>query len=159
MENIFEPTLENIKLFFASHETIKSRLEGEALYALLINLLKGNYSKISWIGYYNADIENSRLVLGSYIGPLPCEYIPFSKGVCGKCYTDKKIQIVEDVNSLPYHIACSSLTKSELVMPIYKNGEIVSVLDIDSTEYSAFDVEYASKIEEILQLIESLINY
>lgn len=159
MENIFEPTLENIKSFFECHKNIVSQLEAESIYALLINLLKENKKNISWIGFYNVDTNNNRLVLGQYIGPLPCEYIPFDKGVCGKCYRDGSTQRVDDVNALPYHIACSSTTKSELVIPVHYKGEIISVLDIDSNDYSAFSVEYASKIEEILQLIEDNVNY
>ncbi|MCQ2772885.1 MAG: GAF domain-containing protein [Bacilli bacterium] len=158
MENNFEPTLENIFSFFECHEHINSPIEGDAFYYLLINLLKENNPDISWVGLYVKDPNSDYLILGPYIGPLPCERINITNGVCGKCYRENSIQLVDDVNALPYHIACSSLTQSELVLPIRNSNNVVAVLDIDSNKPAAFTKEYASKIEELLQLIEQKIS-
>ncbi|MFI3268250.1 MAG: GAF domain-containing protein [Rikenellaceae bacterium] len=90
-----------------------------------------------WVGFYI--IENSQLVLGPFQGTLACSRINFGKGVCGTAWKTKETQLVEDVEQFPGHIACSSLSKSEIVVPIFKNGEVVAILDIDSDKYADFD--------------------
>lgn len=90
-----------------------------------------------WVGFYFA--KQGELVLGPFQGPVACTRIPFSKGVCGACYTERKTIVVEDVDLFPGHIACSSLSKSEIVVPIFKGDEVVMILDVDSEELATFD--------------------
>jgi len=90
-----------------------------------------------WVGFYFA--KQGELVLGPFQGPVACTRIPFSKGVCGACYTELKTIVVEDVDLFPGHIACSSLSKSEIVVPIFKGDEVVMILDVDSEELATFD--------------------
>ncbi|MFA6830026.1 MAG: GAF domain-containing protein [Bacilli bacterium] len=125
-----------------------------SLYAEIVNLLSQANPLINWVGFYLADLEKERLYLGPYIGPLPCEYIPFTKGVCGKAYSERKTQNVPDVRKLAYHIACSSETLSEIVVPVIKKDSCVAVLDIDSNFLSAFDELDEEYLTEIISLLE-----
>jgi L-methionine (R)-S-oxide reductase len=91
-----------------------------------------------WTGFYLN--KNSELVLGPFQGPVACSRIAYGKGVCGKCWEKKDVIIVDDVNRFPGHIACSSLSKSEMAIPVFdKTNEIVAVFDIDSDKLSFFD--------------------
>lgn len=104
-----------------------------------------------WVGFYLVD--DGELVLGPFQGDIACTRIGFGKGVCGACWKKEKTLIVADVNSFPGHIACSSKSRSEIVVPIRKNGEVVAVLDADSTELNDFDVVDQSGLEKIAQLL------
>ena len=112
-----------------------------------------NLENINWCGFYLVD--NGRLILGPFQGEVACTIIPFSKGVCGKCYRDKKTIIVPDVNKFPGHIACSSLSKSEIVIPLRKDGKIIGVLDIDSPVFDRFKEEDTKLLKEAARIIES----
>lgn len=105
--------------------------------------------RFDWVGFYRAKSENM-LEIGPYQGSLGCLYIPFGKGVCGHVAAKREGIIVDDVESFEGHIACSSHTKSEMVLPVLnENGELLAVLDFDSNRPSAFnmnDFEYYSKI-------------
>jgi GAF domain-containing protein len=90
-----------------------------------------------WIGFYR--VEQGELILSPFQGLPACIRIGFGKGVCGTAWKEKRIIIVEDVDKFPGHIACNVKSKSEIVIPIYKNNEIIAVLDIDEDKYSAFD--------------------
>jgi L-methionine (R)-S-oxide reductase len=90
-----------------------------------------------WVGFYL--VEGEQLVLGPFQGPIACTRIHKGKGVCGKAWEKSEVIIVEDVNKFPGHISCSALSKSEIVIPIYNNGDIIAVLDVDSDQYSSFD--------------------
>lgn len=90
-----------------------------------------------WVGFYL--VKDNQLILGPFQGPVACTRIPFDKGVCGACYREKKTIIVPDVEKFPGHIACSSLSKSEIVIPGIKNNAVVFVLDIDSDQLNQFD--------------------
>jgi GAF domain-containing protein len=100
-----------------------------------------------WIGFYL--VENDELVLGPFQGPVACTRIPFGKGVCGTSWKETRIVIVEDVDQFPGHIACSSLSKSEIVVPVFKDRRIVAVLDVDSTNYADFNETDAHYLKEI----------
>jgi GAF domain-containing protein len=100
-----------------------------------------------WIGFYL--VENDELVLGPFQGPVACTRIPFGKGVCGTSWKENRIVIVEDVDQFPGHIACSSLSKSEIVVPVFKDRRIVAVLDVDSTNYAEFNETDAHYLNEI----------
>lgn len=91
-----------------------------------------------WVGFYLVDSPNE-LVLGPFQGPVACNRIKKGKGVCGASWEKGEALIVPDVDQFPGHIACSSASKSEIVLPIFKNGEVVSVLDVDSDKLNDFD--------------------
>jgi GAF domain-containing protein len=94
-------------------------------------------------------VDNDELVLGPFQGPVACTRIPFGKGVCGTSWKENRIVIVEDVDQFPGHIACSSLSKSEIVVPVFKDRRIVAVLDVDSTNYAEFNETDAHYLNEI----------
>lgn len=104
-----------------------------------------------WVGFYFVDEVKERLYLGPFQGPLACTNIPFDKGVCGKCYREGQTQVVDDVNAIADHIACSSLTQSEIVVPLKDTeGKVRAVLDIDSVDLGSFDGVDASALEELV---------
>ncbi len=105
-----------------------------------------------WIGFYR--VQNEQLVLGPFQGPVACTRIAFGKGVCGAAWKEKKYIVVEDVNAFPGHIACSSLSKSEIVIPIFKNNEVVAVLDVDSSKLNEFDEVDAYWLNKIVELLK-----
>ena len=90
-----------------------------------------------WTGFYR--VEGDELVLGPFQGPLACSRIAYGKGVCGAAWQRAESVVVEDVELFPGHIACSSLSRSEIVVPVKHDGRVVAVLDIDSTEVGTFD--------------------
>ncbi len=90
-----------------------------------------------WVGFYR--VIGMELVLGPFQGPLACTRIRYGKGVCGTAWAEGRTVVVDDVNLFPGHIACSSSSRSEIVVPFYNEGEIAGVLDIDSAETSTFD--------------------
>jgi len=105
-----------------------------------------------WVGFYRTTSPNL-LMLGPFQGPLACVSIPFDKGVCGAAATVKATAIVDDVDQFPGHIACSSLSKSEIVVPLVANGETRLVLDIDSDKVCDFSEVDARWLEKIVTLI------
>jgi GAF domain-containing protein len=104
-----------------------------------------------WIGFYF--VKNQELVLGPFQGPVACTRIAFGKGVCGSSWKEKRTIIVPDVNLFPGHIACSSASLSEIVIPCFKNDEIWAVLDVDSEFLNTFDEIDAKYLAEILKFI------
>lgn len=114
-------------------------------------LLKWYIPRINWLGFYLR--RGNELVLGPFQGEPACNLIPFSRGVCGKCAMDEKTIIVDDVDLFPGHIACSSISKSEVVVPLMFKGRLYGVLDIDSPEKNRFtkdDVVFLEKVESII---------
>lgn len=106
-----------------------------------------------WVGFYIA--KEGQLVLGPFQGPLACTRIPFHKGVCGASFTRKETIIVPDVEAFPGHIACSSASKSEIVLPVFhRNGSVAMVLDVDSDELNDFSEVDQEGLLPILRLIE-----
>ena len=101
-----------------------------------------------WIGFYI--VREEELVLGPFQGPIACTRIPFGKGVCGAAWAEQKSQLVPDVEAFPGHIACSALSKSELVVPIFKDNQVWGVLDIDSTTLADFDQTDQVEIEKLM---------
>ena len=99
--------------------------------------LKAAFDKISWVGFYL--IKDEKLFLGPFQGNVACTVIEIGKGVCGLSTSRKETIIVDDVNKFPGHIACDSGSRSEIVVPLIKNGLIFGVLDLDSYQYSSFD--------------------
>ena len=119
---------------------IEALLEGEGnLIANMANITAALKEQFRWwwIGFYL--VEKDELVLGPFQGPIACTRIKKGKGVCGTAWQKAETLIVPDVNQFPGHIACSSFSKSEIVVPVIRNGEVKAVLDIDSEYYSHFD--------------------
>lgn len=106
-----------------------------------------------WVGFYMVDSASNQLVLGPFQGPVACTRIAFGKGVCGSAWAKNETLIVPDVDEFPGHIACSSLSKSEIVIPGSRNGEVLFVLDVDSDVVNAFDGVDQNYLEEIIQLV------
>lgn len=104
-----------------------------------------------WTGFYR--VVGEELVLGPFQGPLACSRIKFGKGVCGTAWKEECSLVVPDVEQFPGHIACSSLSRSEIVVPVLSDGVIVAVLDIDSRELSTFDEEDRLWLEKIVALL------
>ena len=104
-----------------------------------------------WTGFYI--VKGDELVLGPFQGPIACTRIAYGKGVCGTSWKRKESIIVPDVEDFPGHIACSSLSRSEIVIPLFKNGSITAVLDIDSKELSTFDKTDQFWLEKIVSLL------
>lgn len=100
-----------------------------------------------WIGFYL--VEKNELVLGPFQGPVACTRIGLGKGVCGTAWKEVKTQVVADVQEFPGHIACSSLSQSEIVVPMSYSGKVVGVLDIDSAHLNQFDETDAHWLEKI----------
>ena len=104
-----------------------------------------------WVGFYL--VKNDELVLGPFQGPVACTRIAFGRGVCGAAWKERKTLIVPDVAQFPGHIACNNQSQSEIVVPLFKNGEVASVLDIDSDRLGAFDEIDAKYLEEIVKRV------
>ncbi|MBQ2907537.1 MAG: GAF domain-containing protein [Bacteroidales bacterium] len=108
--------------------------------------------KFWWTGFYR--VINNELVLGPFQGPVACTRIAYGKGVCGTSWKEAKTIVVEDVHQFPGHIACSSASKSEIVVPIFKDNQVVGVLDIDSEDLATFDNIDKEWLERIIELAQ-----
>ena len=107
-----------------------------------------------WVGFYL--VKDGQLVLGPFQGPIACTRIDFGKGVCGAAWKEKRTLIVPDVDQFPGHIACSSASRSEIVLPVIKDGKVVMVLDVDSDRLNDFDSTDEEGLSAVLQLITRL---
>ncbi|HET8860352.1 GAF domain-containing protein [Marivirga sp.] len=108
-----------------------------------------------WIGFYM--VKNGELVLGPFQGPIACTRIQKGKGVCGSVWANAETIIVPDVEAFPGHIACSSASKSEIVVPGFKNNEVALVLDIDSDELNTFDKTDQQYLEELMKTVSKFL--
>ena len=135
---------------------IKGLLQGETDFiANLANItaaLKEQFDWL-WIGFYL--VKNEELILAPFQGPVACTRIKKSRGVCGTAWAQAKTLIVPDVEKFPGHIACSSLSKSEIVIPIIRHREVIGVLDIDSKSLNSFDADDKYYLEQIVELIQT----
>lgn len=140
---------------------IKALLEGEPdLVANLANVsaaLKEQFGWL-WVGFYlvkpdSKNTSETELVLGPFQGPVACTRIKKGRGVCGTVWQNAVTLIVPDVEKFPGHIACSSLSKSEIVIPLFKDGKVIGVLDVDSDELDQFDETDKKYLEEIAMAI------
>jgi L-methionine (R)-S-oxide reductase len=135
---------------------IAALLEGEsdqvANMANITAALKQQFNWL-WIGFYL--VKGEDLVLGPFQGPIACTRIKKGRGVCGTAWEQQKTIIVPDVEAFSGHIACSSLSKSEIVLPLFHLGEVTGVLDVDHSEYSAFDKTDELFLTEVLHLLRS----
>jgi L-methionine (R)-S-oxide reductase len=140
---------------------IKALVEGENDFiANLSNIIAALKFGLDffWVGIYfvkqSSDASSEELVLGPFQGPVACTRITYGKGVCGKSWEQKQTIIVEDVDKFPGHIACSSLSKSEIVLPSFNNeGKVTLILDVDSDRLGAFDETDKKYLEQIMEII------
>lgn len=133
---------------------VKALMEGEPdLIANLSNVAAAIHHTFGflWTGFYL--VKGDELVLGPFQGPIACTRIALGKGVCGTAWKEMRTIVVEDVEQFPGHIACSSASRSEIVVPILKHDTVIAVLDIDSAELSSFDDVDAQWLEHISQEI------
>jgi len=133
---------------------IEALLAGEPdLIANLANVcaaLKEQF-KWFWVGFYL--VKGDELVLGPFQGPVACTRIGLGRGVCGAAWQQEKTLIVPDVDAFPGHIACSSISKSEIVLPLFNHGKVVAVLDVDSESFDQFDETDAVYLQQIIELV------
>jgi len=105
-----------------------------------------------WVGFYV--VQGQELVLGPFQGPIACTRIAYGRGVCGTAWKEQKPQLVPDVEAFPGHIACSSASKSEIVVPAFHKGEVALVLDVDSDQLDDFDAVDQRYLEALMGLLE-----
>ena len=136
-------------------EQIKALVEGETdVVAVMANVAAAIHETMEffWTGFYR--VIGRELVLGPFQGPVACMHIPFGRGVCGTAWQREETIVVPDVEQFPGHIACSSLSRSEIVVPVLSAaGEVMAVLDIDSRELATFDDTDRLHLEQICKLI------
>ena len=135
---------QDIRLFLGDEADVIARMAD-------ISALISKKMKFFWTGFYR--VVGGELVLGPFQGDAACLRIGYGKGVCGTAWKEARTIVVPDVEEFPGHIACSSLSRSEIVVPVYSGADIVAVLDIDSDEYSTFDQTDAVWLELIAQLV------
>lgn len=118
-------------------------------------LLKEELPSFFWVGFYV--VKDGRLQLGPFQGPVACYSIEKGKGVCGTAWEKAQTLVVPDVHQFPGHIACSSRSNSEIVVPVFHGGEVVAVIDVDSEDFDAFDEEDKRGLETIAQIVAPLL--
>jgi len=125
----------------------------------ICSMLKYSFENFLWVGFYLKCKDNpEELVLGPFQGRVACTRISFGKGVCGKAAESKKTVIVGNVEDFPGHIVCDPLSKSEIVVPVIIEGEVIAVLDIDSGEYSCFDDTDKINLELMIENIKYIFS-
>ena len=143
----YQQTLERIEALIAQESDWISAM------ATVVCELHHSFESFNWTGFYRA-VEENTLKIGPYQGSHGCLMIPFSKGVCGKAATTKKTQLVQDVDQFPGHIACSTSTISEIVVPVISStGEVIAVLDVDSNHANVFNEIDKKWLEQLCGLL------
>ena len=149
---LMEDKIEKYRLLTAQ---IRALIEGETdSIAVMANVCAAIHETMGffWTGFYR--VKDGQLVLGPFQGPVACMHIGFGRGVCGTAWKQRQTIVVPDVEQFPGHIACSSLSRSEIVVPVFsQTGDVVAVLDIDSKELATFDDVDRHYLEGICQLI------
>ena len=136
---------------------IQSLAEGETDdIALMANMAAAIHDTFHfwWTGFYR--VIGNELVLGPFQGPLACTRIAYGRGVCGTAWQEERTLVVPDVHQFKGHIACSSASNSEIVIPVFRNGKIIAVLDIDSEHYNTFDETDQIWLERIVAILSNL---
>lgn len=137
---------------------LEALVEGETdLIANLSNLAAALKEAMNffWVGFYL--VKDGQLVLGPFQGPIACTRIDHGKGVCGTAWKNKQTIVVPNVDAFPGHIACSSVSRSEIVLPALKNNDVLLVLDVDSDKYNDFDETDRESLEKVIRIIERLL--
>ena len=152
--------MDKIEKYRLLTEQIRALIEGETdSVAVMANVCAAIHETMGfwWTGFYR--VKNGELVLGPFQGPVACMHIGFGKGVCGTTWKEQQTIIVPDVEQFPGHIACSSLSRSEIVVPVFDiDGSVVAVLDIDSKDLSTFDNTDRQYLESICKMLTPLFN-
>ena len=133
---------------------IQALVEGETdTIAIMANVAAALHQTFCfwWTGFYR--VIGNELVLGPFQGPVACMHIPFGRGVCGTAWQRQETMIVPNVHQFAGHIACSSESKSEIVVPVFRDGQVIAVLDIDSAEYNTFDTVDKEYLEQMVKTI------
>jgi len=153
-ENLIISDGDKSKKYSVLYDQIVSLLEGEDdLTANMANISSMIHQTFGfwWTGFYRA--SGNELILGPFQGPLACSRIRFGKGVCGTAWKEGKTVIVPDVDEFPGHIACSSASRSEIVVPMFRGTDVIAVLDIDSSEQDTFDETDKEWLEKIVNIM------
>ena len=146
---------ENYQLLLAQVRAIvKDETDAVANMANVAALIQETF-RFWWTGFYR--VVDNQLVLGPFQGPVACTRIGFGKGVCGTSWKEKRTIVVEDVEQFPGHIACSSESRSEIVVPLYKGDEVIGVLDIDSEKLATFDATDKEWLEQIAEVVSAVL--
>lgn len=158
-ELIISPTASKEEQYNILIPQIKSLITGETdLTANLANIAAALHQTFGWwwVGFYL--VKDKELVLGPFQGTVACTRIRYGRGVCGTAWKDKKSMLVPDVNAFPGHIACSSLSVAEIVVPVFDpQGNVAGVLDVDSEKYDVLDETDVKFLEEIVNIIPALL--
>jgi L-methionine (R)-S-oxide reductase len=159
-ESIYLPeSADKAEIYKAILPQISALIEGEEdLYANLANVsavLKEAFG-FFWVGFYL--VKGDQLVLGPFQGPLACTRINLGKGVCGTAWQMGQTQLVPDVDAFPGHIACSTASKSEIVVPGFTTGKVWAVLDVDSDQLSDFDVTDQLYLEKLMAILDQKLH-
>lgn len=150
-----------IECYKLVHAQLKSLFDGDNhlipnlsnTSAILNQALEG----INWVGFYL--MKNGELLLGPFQGKTACVHIPVGKGVCGTAVLKDETMLIPDVHLFPGHIACDSASRSEIVIPIHHNGNVIGVLDIDSPMVSRFDEEDKEGLEKVVTILENYCDW
>ena len=142
--------LSNIKAIIEFDTPLVSNLSNAS------RVIMDSFENTSWCGFYLSDTIKKILYLGPYQGPLACTIIPYGKGVCGNAASLKKTQLVPNVHEYAGHIACSSSTNSEIVVPIIKDNIVVGVIDLDSDLFNNYTSEDVMILEDVASFISKL---
>ena len=145
-----ESLVDNVKAIIDKDIPLVSNLSN------LSRLIYESIPNTSWCGFYLSLEDKDELYLGPYQGPIACTLIKYGRGVCGTCALEKKTQLVSNVHECKNHIACSSKTNSEIVVPIIKENKVVGVIDLDSEEFNNFTLEHQKVLEEVSDIIKDL---
>jgi GAF domain-containing protein len=146
-EDLYEQLLPQI------YSVINDETNPIANMANVVAALKQTFSYYSWVGFYLFDKTSNGLVLGPFQGKIACTRIAIGKGVCGSSYQKKETIVVSDVGQFPGHIFCDGDSKSEIVVPIFHENEIIGVLDVDSHDYNSFNDIDKKYLEQLLHHI------
>jgi len=154
-ESHIDPTQPKSVLYRQLVDELRSLLAGEhdwiANLANSAALLYHSLPELNWAGFYL--LKEGELVVGPFQGKPACVRIALGKGVCGTAAVQRKTQVVRDVNEFPGHIACDSASKSEVVVPMIRNGELIGVLDLDSPELARFDEQDREGLEQFVTVL------
>ena len=143
-EKLYESTLKQVQSVIEPGNNLLSNM------ANLCALIQSQF-QFHWIGFYLVNGTRNELYLGPFQGPLACTNIPYGKGVCGTTWSKGETIVVDDVHQFPGHIACSSATNSEIVIPVKIDQKVVAVLDIDSAEFNSFDQTDQRYLEKMIE--------
>ncbi|XPS79023.1 L-methionine (R)-S-oxide reductase [Ascochyta lentis] len=154
-QEVYAQVLEQARALFDGQRNWVSNFSNTAsLLWHAYHSLPGPSSSVNWSGFYFLNPSNSQqLLLGPFHGQVACQTIAFGRGVCGAAAQTKQTQLVPDVEKFPGHIACDGASKSEIVVPIVKDGKVVAIIDIDCAEENGFNEEDQTALEELAVLL------